>query len=160
MSVNKERPHLLVIPEDDANVQLANGFQLRINREVRQFQVLPAVGGWSKVIESLNHDHLAGLRKYASRRVLLLLDFDDDPGRYERIQGQIPEDLCKRVFLLGVWSEPEKLKPYFGNLESIGERLALECSEGSLDRTWAHELLKHNRDEAQRLRAAIGGMFF
>lgn len=28
MSVNKERPHVLILPEDDANRQLANGFQL------------------------------------------------------------------------------------------------------------------------------------
>jgi hypothetical protein len=30
MSVNKYQPHVLLLPEDDANTELANGFVLEI----------------------------------------------------------------------------------------------------------------------------------
>jgi hypothetical protein len=160
MSVNKAKPHLLVIPEDDANAQLAKGFHLRITKAERQLQVLPAAGGWSKAVESLVRDHLAGLRKYASRHVLLLIDFDQDATRFQEVQSQIPESLRDRVFLLGVWSEPEELKSSLGRIESIGERLAQECQTDALGGTWAHALLKHNLEEARRLRAIVRGTFF
>lgn len=37
--VNKYLPHVFVLPEDDANVQLANEFHLQVN-QLRQMQVL------------------------------------------------------------------------------------------------------------------------
>ena len=43
MSVNKERPHVYVLPEDDANRQLAKGFQLQVDQNERQMQVLRPV---------------------------------------------------------------------------------------------------------------------
>ena len=43
MSVNKFRQHVFVLPEDDANRQLANGFLLDLS--VRQVQILPEAGG-------------------------------------------------------------------------------------------------------------------
>lgn len=160
MSVNKERPHLLIIPEDDANSQLARGFHLRIKNAERQMQVLPAAGGWLKAVDALKLDHLLGLQKYAGRHLLLLIDFDEDQNRFDEVRSEIPESLRDRVFVLGVWSEPERLKLSLGKLESIGERLALECAEGVLGETWEHELLKRNHDEAMRLRAAVGNLFF
>lgn len=160
MSVNKERPHLLIIPEDDANSQLARGFHLRVKNAERQLQVLPAAGGWLKAVDALKFDHLLGLQKYAGRHLLLLIDFDEDQNRFDEVQNQIPENLRDRVFVLGTWSEPEKLKPSLGRLESIGEQLALECAEQTLGATWAHELIKHNLDEAMRLRAAVASLFF
>ncbi len=51
MSVNRELRHLFVLPEDDANLRLANGFHLEVawNRQ-RQMQVLPVAGGWNEVL--------------------------------------------------------------------------------------------------------------
>ncbi len=45
MSVNKYLPHVFVLPEDDANRQLASGFHLQVpwDRQ-RQMQVLSS--GW------------------------------------------------------------------------------------------------------------------
>ena len=40
MSVNKYLPHVLVLPEDDANRQLANGFLLDPNLLDRRIQLL------------------------------------------------------------------------------------------------------------------------
>ena len=38
MKVNKEQPHLLVLPEDDANRQIVNGFinHLNVNKSAIQ----------------------------------------------------------------------------------------------------------------------------
>jgi hypothetical protein len=44
MSVNKYQPHILVLPEDDANRQLANGFVLDQSVATRNIQVLEEVG--------------------------------------------------------------------------------------------------------------------
>lgn len=44
MSVNKHLPHVFVLPEDDANRQLANGFYLAESLDVRRMQVLQPPG--------------------------------------------------------------------------------------------------------------------
>lgn len=49
--MNKERPHILVLPEDGANRQLANGFLLEVDlARQRQMQVLAEAGGWRHVL--------------------------------------------------------------------------------------------------------------
>jgi hypothetical protein len=48
MSLNKHKPHLIVLPEDDANRQIANGFINSSNVNQRAIQVLPPVGGLEK----------------------------------------------------------------------------------------------------------------
>jgi hypothetical protein len=80
MSVNKYLPHVLVLPEDDANRQLANGF------------------------------HVSGMRKYTDRFMVLLIDFDDHLNRLKTMKDSIPEDLLDRVFILGTLSKPEALR--------------------------------------------------
>ena len=49
--VNKDHLHVIVLPEDHANLQLANGFHKEVayTRE-RQMQVLPVAGGWMRVL--------------------------------------------------------------------------------------------------------------
>ena len=51
MSVNRYLPHVLALPEDDANRQLANGFLLDQYVSTHKIQVLPEVGGWTQVLE-------------------------------------------------------------------------------------------------------------
>jgi hypothetical protein len=48
MSVNRYKQHVLILPEDDANRQIANGFLLDVN--ARQVQVQNVGGGWSAVL--------------------------------------------------------------------------------------------------------------
>ncbi|HEX4229241.1 MAG TPA: hypothetical protein VHZ07_11265 [Bryobacteraceae bacterium] len=60
MSVNKFKPHVLILPEDDANRQLANGFLLALDPIVqRNVQVLPVAGGWIEVLHCFKSDHVA-----------------------------------------------------------------------------------------------------
>jgi hypothetical protein len=157
--INKYTPHLLVLPEDDANRQLATGFVLGVQHE-RRIQVLVEAGGWSVVLERFQSEHISAMRKYHDRHMVLLLDFDERDNRPDQIRARIPDDLKERVFILGVQSEPEALKlAGLGSLEDIGSRLATECREGKR-KIWAHDLLKINVTELDRLQQIICGFLF
>ena len=111
MSANREKPHVLVLPEDDANRQIAIGFQLRLDWFVqRQIQVLPPAGGWNKALETFESDHIGSMDRNPKRFLVLLIDFDCDDGRLDRAKYSIPHQLEDRVFVLGAWSSPEKLR--------------------------------------------------
>lgn len=161
MSVNKNLPHVLVLPEDDANRQIANGFYIALDWTVRrQMQVEPVAGGWRKVLDSYVADRVAGMDRYPERFLVLLIDFDDHYAqRLPEAKGRVPERLAQRVFVLGAWSKPEALKQALGGYESIGEAMAKDCREGTND-TWGHELLRHNQTELERLRIAVRPFLF
>lgn len=152
MSVNRYQPHLLVLPEDDANRQLVNGFLTDPSLNLRVVQVLPPAGGWSKVHNNFLASHLSQLRKYQQGHLVLLIDFDDQiEDRTNYFKDAVPSDVADRIYLLGTSGEPEPLRKSCGiSLEKIGERLANACShdEGGL---WEHELLQHNQAEVERL---------
>lgn len=141
MSVDKYNLHVLVLPEDDANRQMATGFVLEVQYD-RRIQVLSEAGGWSNVCETFLSEHVKGMHKYPKRHLVLLRDFDDRNDRPDMVKERVPEDLRCRVFLLGVQSEPEALRQAgLGSFEDIGRRLARECREGIRD-IWAHDLLQ------------------
>jgi len=159
MSANKYQPHVLVFPQDDANNQLATGFVLKVKYD-RRIQVLPEVGGWLSICEKFLSEHVKGMRKYPERNVVLLLDFNDQSDRANRVKEKVPEDLRSRVFVLGVQSEPEALKKAgLGSLEDIGRRLGKECREETKD-VWRHGLLQQNAGELGRLEQAIRAFVF
>ena len=157
MSVNKHLPHVLVLPEDDANRQLANGFQLEVDStRLRQMSVLEVAGGWREVLDRFESDHVTQMDRYLSRHMILLIDFDRKEDRFEYARNRIPERLRHRVFVLGVWSEPEDLhRP----LEPTGSALAKDCREET-NTAWGHELLRHNADELTRLRLHVRPILF
>jgi hypothetical protein len=159
MSVNKYLPHVLVLPEDDANRQLANGFLLDQYLSTWKIQVLEEVGGWVQVLERFLSDHVVAMDRYPGRFMVLLIDFD---GRQERLQDareKIPERLTDRVFILGALSEPEALKANLGSYETIGLAMARDCREETTT-TWGHVLLRHNANELDRLREHVRPILF
>lgn len=158
MSVSKYKSHVLVLPEDDANRQLANGFLLHESVALRAIQVLVEAGGWRKVCETFVRDHIAEMTHYKQRYMVLLVDFDGDPNRFAKIRESIPANLVERVFVIGVWLEPEDFKR-MGGLESIGHRLASECYENTRA-LWNHQLLQHNKEELDRMTIAIRPILF
>lgn len=161
MSCNAYRPHLLVLPEDDANRQVANGFLLDPNLNNRAVQVLNVADGWTKVLDKFENDYLADIRKFPERRMVLLLDFDDDvEERSTIIKNKIPDDIKNRVFVLGVQSEPEKLRAATRkSFEEIGEALAEECANNQ-NIFWSHDLLRHNQNELMRLISNVKPFLF
>lgn len=110
MSVNKYLPHVFVLPEDDANRQLANGFLRDQSLLIRRIQVLPEVGGWTQVLGRFQSDHSVGMDRYPNRFMVLLLDFDGKQERWTQAKAIIPWHLTERVFILGAFSKPEALR--------------------------------------------------
>jgi hypothetical protein len=160
MSVNRFQPHVLVLPEDRANSQLANGFWLFPSLLSRRMQVLPYADGWLKVLESFEANHANGMRENVSRFMVLLIDFDNHLERLQFAQCKIPPDLAERVFILGALIEPEDLKRAgLGTLEEIGSALARDCQVDT-NNVWQHEHLRHNASELKRLREHVRPILF
>ncbi len=159
---NKNNPyvqHILVLPEDRANEEIANGFNNILDLYSRAIQVERPSGGWGKVVDNFTKNHVSAMRIFTKRMIVLLIDFDDynDPNksnyqeRLSYIKSQVPEDLQERVFILGSRTAPEKLRSEMKlSFESIGESLAKDCAENT-NRTWGHNLLKHNEEELKRM---------
>lgn len=98
--------------------------------------------------------------KFKNRFIVLLIDFDGDVNRLQEVQQRIPAPLADRVFVLGVQTEPEKLKQAVpGSYEDIGGRMAEDC-RNETQTIWDHELLRHNEGELNRLRKAVCAILF
>lgn len=159
MSVNKQVPHVLVLPEDDANRQLANGFQLDLFLATRRMQVLEEAGGWQQVLNRFKTDHVREMDRNDNRFMVLLIDFDRREDRLDIVKATIPDNLKQRVFVLGAWGDPEELRQKLGSYETIGLALAKDCRENT-ELAWAHPLLCHNTDELDRLRKQVRQILF
>lgn len=158
MSANRYRPHIFVLPEDDANRQLANGFILKI--DVPQIRILPPAGGWMQVRDGFIANHVNEMHKFDRRFMVLLVDCDDDLNRPKDVQASVPSDLRDRVFVLGVRTEPEALRQAgLGAYEKIGGGMADDCRNRTQD-LWGHDLLSHNGAELGRLRAVLCDLLF
>lgn len=86
-----------------------NGFLQSPNLNNRAIQVLPPAGGWQRTVEQFTNDYAPTMRKFPQRMIVLLIDFDNRESQLSYVEGQIPDDLKERVFILGVQSEPENL---------------------------------------------------
>lgn len=145
----------MILPEDAANAEIANGFLLGgvPATNYGKIQILPEAGGWSAAVDRFCNNEAAAMRKFDQRAMILLLDFDNDSGRLAHIKGRIPVDLSNRVFILGVKSEPEGLKRALNeHLEQLGSIMARDCRSPKAG-IWEHELLIHNLSEINRLKA-------
>jgi|HubBroStandDraft_4_1064222.scaffolds.fasta_scaffold981346_2 hypothetical protein len=160
MSPNRHRPHVLVLPEDDANRELANGFHLQVDMaRQRQMQVLPVAGGWMELLNRFKSEHVRAMDRCPSRFMVLLIDFDGRKNRLQSAKAAIPVQLADRVFVLGAWSNPEALRGDLGAYEQIGLAMADDCREET-DTTWGHKLLRHNAGELGRLREHVRSILF
>jgi hypothetical protein len=159
--MNRYAPHVYVIPEDDRDRQIADGFVLHHQVKDARIQVIPPVGGWPKVLETFRDEYISRLRDYADTHVVMLIDFD---GQFEkrkaRFEQEIPEGLKTRVFVVGSKHEPETLKKALKiGFEEIGKSLADECAAGTAV-FWDHEQLQHNAAERQRLVQTVKPFLF
>ena len=78
--MNKFVHHIFVIPEDEADEEIANGFALHERVDVRRIQVMPVAGGWSNVLAIFREEYIPRLRKYPLGHVVMLIDFDGQGG--------------------------------------------------------------------------------
>ncbi|MDK9722708.1 MAG: hypothetical protein OEL53_16160 [Rhodospirillales bacterium] len=153
MSANRFKPHVFILPEDDANRQIANGFV--VSFDIKQIQILPVAGGWRNVCNIFLSDHVSQMERFNLRRMILLIDFDGEISRYDYVKGLIPQGLEDRVFVLGARNDPESLRRSgLGTFETIGSRIADDCINGT-QTIWTDSLLLHNEREIERLRSVI-----
>src|SRR5262245_39933680 len=151
MSKNKYKPQVWVLPEDDANGQIAEGFRLEPAVRYRNIVVLPPAGGWAAIRDSFERENNREMQKYPQCLMVLLVDFDGKGvDRLKNVISLIEPSLRDRVFVLGAHGEPEKIKLALGSYERIGKALAKDCVEGT-NTTWAHPLLQHNSSELTRM---------
>jgi hypothetical protein len=153
MSVNKYLEHLIILPEDYANRQIANGFSLVC--PTRQMIVESEIGGWMKVVDYFLNDYIGTMRRYPKRYVVLVIDFDGNTERLCEVLGSIPADVSDRVFVFGCRQEPEDIKKAgFGSFENIGRSLANACISDTEENIWDHSLLANNHAELERFKAS------
>ncbi len=159
---NPYKSHVLVLPEDRANEEIVNGFNNFLDLYSRAIQIERPAGGWEKVVHNFKDTQVSEMRKFPERMIVLLIDFDENyEYRFNYAKERIPEDLEKRVFVLGVLSEPEKLRTDIKkNFENIGESLAKDCSDHNTNGLWGHDLLKHNKDELDRMIQSVKPWLF
>lgn len=158
MALNRERPHLLVLPEDKATRSLAIGFS---DNSKGAMQVLNEAGGWPHVLEEFTSRQIADMRRYTERHMVLLIDFDNDfPNRIAQFKAKIPADVADRVYVLGALGEAEDLKPLARRkLGLLGQYLADECISGS-NVLWNDAQLQHNQAEVARLKQNVKSFLF
>ena len=83
--MNKYKPHLLVLPEDQANNDILNGFLLHDALDSRAIQPLPLGGGWPNVRRKFISEYAETMRNHPNRHVVLLVDFDKHDDRYAKM---------------------------------------------------------------------------
>jgi hypothetical protein len=150
--MNKYRPHVYVIPEDDRDRQIAVGFIGHHGVQHPRIQVVPIAGGWRNVLQTFQQEYIQKLRDYPEGHVVMLIDFDGDfVNRRDEFEREIPDELKERVFVVGSRDNPEALKKSLNiGYEEIGKSLADDCDTGTTEH-WDHEQLGHNASELQRL---------
>jgi len=160
MSINKYKPHVWLIPEDEANRQLAIGFLNHVSVSDGAVGVRAPAGGWSKVLGIFESEYLPLLRQSNHAHVVMLIDFDEVEGRRDQFEQKIPKDVSSRVFVVGSKDEPETLKHELDwSYEKIGRELAEGCHRADLE-LWHHAQLIHNASELQRMADVVKPILF
>jgi hypothetical protein len=158
VALNKYKDHLYVLPEDDATHDIAVGFNDCIEGPM---QVLKPAGGWPNVLKIFKDSYISHLRQYAHAHLVLLIDFDDDfQNRIQVFKNAIPQDITKRVYILGALTEAETLRAAAGmNFSKIGIHLADECTQNT-SVLWNAPQTQHNHPERMRAHANCNNFLF
>ena len=173
MSTNKRE--IIVISEDDANRQIANGFKVYEKVKFRNIYVFPesviGKGGWEKVIKWFFDTQISGMYSNPNRVAIFVVDFDkkkgyEDDKEYHKecVKRKTPIDLENRIFVLGSLDEPEEIvKGLKGTKKerwnTLGENLAKDCDKDTND-FWQHKQLRHNLPELKRMRSIVKPIIF
>jgi hypothetical protein len=154
--MNKYAPHVYVIPEDDANRQIADGFVLHPRVKEARIKVVPPAGGWSKVLKTFHDEYIPKLHDFSGTHIVMLIDFDDQVAkRTADFAQEIPTEFESRVFVIGAKHNPEILKKEVKkSFEEIGKLLADDCDAG-IAGLWGHEQLSHNDVDRKRLAETV-----
>ena len=152
---------MLVIPEDTGLADIAIGFA----KECLNIQVDPPTEGKVKLARQFMDEEIGKLRRFPSRTLVLLRDFDQIPQ--SDLWRDVPADLVDRVFIFGPLDEFESLRTELrltgkvrpNTPERIGELLAEECRANVMD-LWRTAQLAHLGSEVARARAKSKEVIF
>ncbi len=159
MAVNRYKPHVCIIPEDDADRQFVIGFRSHHAVNVTAIDLREPAGGWEYVLDLFEREFIPRLKRYAGAHVVLVLDFDEADNRRAVCERRIPDELKPRVFLIGAWSNPESLRADLNMpLDRIGESVAESCLTDN--DFWDHPQLSHNAAEIARMTTALKPILF
>lgn len=159
--MNKYAPHVYVIPEDDRDRQIADGFVLHHQVKDTRIQVVPAAREWRHVLEAFRDEYIPNLRNFPDAHVVMLIDFDGQVETRKTVfESEIPADLKTRVFVIGPRHTPEILTSDLQkNFEEIGTSLAADCDAGTTA-IWDHAELNHNDADRRRLAEIVKPFLF
>jgi len=159
--VNKDRPHVWLIEEDDRDRQIANGFAEHYAVDIRRIGRTAPAGGWPKVLDTFEQNYISLLRGNPNTHVVMLIDFDGKlQQRFAHFQSKIPADVLSRVFVIGSKEKPETLHSELKlAYEEIGRQLAQDCFDG-VSGQWGHAHLVHNDPELRRMANVIKPILF
>ena len=159
--MNRYQPHVFILPEDDCDRQLADGFVLHDQVRSPRVQVLPPAGGWFEVLKTFKTEYITSLTRFPLGFLIMLIDFDGAYAtRRAAFEAEIPDGLKERVFVVGVKETPEVLRQRFGkSYEQIGLDLADECYSGS-ETLWSDDHLRHNNPDFTRLFTPVKPLMF
>ena len=157
--MNKFKPHLFIVPEDDADRQIAVGFQMHLEAK-GEMQIVDVARGWLKVVGVIKDEYVPLLKNNLNSHVLGIIDCDKDVDRIAEQLENFPEDIRNRIFLLGVNENPQEFKRSAKmHFAEIGEKLADECYKDELD-LWNHEMLSYSSSEALRAKDVLRELVF
>jgi hypothetical protein len=124
--MNKYKDHLYIIPEDDRDRQIADGFVLHHAVDVRWVQVMALAGGWSNVLKTFQVEYIQILLNYPNAHVVMHFDFDGHiEERRNEFEQAIPDEFKDRVFVIGAKDNHETLKKGLNTgFEEIGTSFA------------------------------------
>ena len=150
--MNCYKHHVYVIPEDDRDRQLANGFWQHDQVKTARMQVVDPAGGWQEVLKKFQTEYIRRLHADPLGHVVMLIDFDGQyPNRRATFASAVPSDLADRVFVIGTRQTPEDLRAALKrSFEQIGRDLAEDCFANT-QTLWGHAQLEHNAPDCQRL---------
>ena len=161
--MNKSSEHVYVIPEDDADRQIAVGFIEHHSVKDSRIKVMPVAGGWMNVLKTFVDEYIQNLKNNPKAHVVMLIDFDGwFEQRRKKFEQEIPDEIKPRVFVVGSKNTPQTLKRalnYQFSFSKIGDSLADECATG-ITKLWGHEQLTHNDPDRQHLNLTVKPFLF
>lgn len=157
MSVNRERPYLIVLFEDNAYKDLFLGFEFSFHKQIQQKPVLQGFDDVLFQLTNSNSTTLKELNKYPNAYILAITDADMDShqeSNIDTLKKSIKGIYRNRIFVLGSKYEAENIKKEIigqGKWRRLAKELESSCQNDSCE-LWHNDMLKHNLDEIVRLR--------
>ena len=126
--MNKNKPHLVIVPEDEAWATLTRGFFMA--RAEGNIKVDRTCGGYNKEMTHFKDKLQPKMASNPNMHVLLLVDFDRKfASRMTNFTQLVYPDYNKRAFMVGCKDEIQNLNTEYGGgkLEDLGQTMGNIC---------------------------------